>query len=230
MLPPCHSSNNKQWSLHPTSLAKANPRSALHYLCNNAPTPVPSFLSFPQWTETPRNSLPNWAWSGVINLRVWVSSHLSLPSFRMFLWLFPGSTTVCVHPSFRPGPKFRNHQTCRAWMGARLPYRNTYHKGIYPFVEQTRHYAPDEIGCLFWWADHFHGHSFISILLERSPRVPLSFSTFHASHSLLLCSISRLTALVLFIYYLFYFLPRSVSPLRSRVSPFLLLLAFFPTF
>ena len=26
--------------------------------------------------------------------------------------------------------KFRNHQTCRAWIGARLPFRNTYHKGF----------------------------------------------------------------------------------------------------
>ena len=52
-------------------------------------------------------------------------------------------------------------------------------------------------------------HNFISILLERSPRFPLLLSTFHASHSLLLRSIARLTALVLFyfiIIYLFYLL------------------------
>ena len=66
------------------------------------------------------------------------------------------------HPSFRLGPNFRNHQACRAWMGARLPFRNTYHKGFSLFMGQTpRYYAPDEISCLFWWADHYsrsHSH------------------------------------------------------------------------
>ena len=63
-----------------------------------------------------------------------------------------------------------------------------------------------------------HSHSFISILLERSPHVPLSFSTFHASHSLLLCSIARLTALALF-YLLFLFFSRVLLARCVHTSP-----------
>ena len=29
-------------------------------------------------------------------------------------------------------------------VGARLPFQNTYQKGIYPFLEQARYYVPDE--------------------------------------------------------------------------------------
>ena len=198
-------SNNEQWSLHPTSLAKATPQSALHYLCNNVPSLVPAFLSFPQWMETLRNSLQNLMLSGVTNLQVCskVSWHLPLPSFWMFLWLFPGTNTFCAQTSFWPGQKFRNHQTCRAWMGAHLPYRNMYHKGIFPLW--NKHTTMPLMKLLVCFDGRIsHTVSFISILLERSPCVPLSFSTFHASHSLLLCSIARLTALALF--YLFIYL------------------------
>ena len=56
---------------------------------------------------------------------------------------------LSAHPEFRLGLKFRNHRACRAWMGARLPFRNTYHKGFSLFMGQTRYYAPDENSGLF---------------------------------------------------------------------------------
>ena len=36
------------------------------------------------------------------------------------------------------------HRTCRAWMGARPPFQNTYHKGMCPFLGQSHCYVPDE--------------------------------------------------------------------------------------
>ena len=56
------------------------------------------------------------------------------------------------------------------------------------------------------------------------PFMPLTVCYFVLLHVLLL-----LFCFVLFIYYLFYFLPRSVSPLHSRLSPFpLCYLSFSP--
>ena len=112
---------------------------------------------------------------------------------------------ICAHPSFR------------AWMGAHLPYRNTCHKGIYPFVEQTHHYAPDEIGCLFWWADHVCGHIFTSILFERSSRPPRFISRLYAFHHLCLLY-HKLYCCSNFIS--FQSLPRSINSLRSHTSQF----------
>ena len=75
--------------------------------------------------------------------------------------ILPEEHTFSAHAIFRPGPKFHNHQVCRAWMGVHLPFWNTYQEGIYPFMGQTCCYAPDDTNCLFWWADqhsrlHFH--------------------------------------------------------------------------
>ena len=149
-----------------------------------------------------------------------------------FLGKFMRCAKICGHPSIRPGLKFRNHQTCRAWMGAHLPYRNTYHKGIYPFVEQTHHYAPDEIGCLFWWTDITHSHSFTisspssSSALPVSPFysppfMPLTICYFILLHVLLLLFSFFLLLHPHYIFYFYlFFLPRSVSPLHSRFSPF----------
>ena len=61
---------------------------------------------------------------------------------------------------------------CRAWMGARLPFRNTYHKGMYPFLGQTHYYAPDKNNGLFRWADHHPTVTFSLRPLERSPPPP----------------------------------------------------------
>ena len=77
--------------------------------------------------------------------------------------------TFPAHPIFRFGPNFRNKRKCRAWMGTRLPFRNTYHKGVYPFLGQTRYYAPDENSGLFRWADHHSTVTFSLSPLERSP-------------------------------------------------------------
>ena len=122
---------------------------------------TPPFIRFHK--ETPQNSV----WFAIINLLVYskVSSLLPLSSFLMFLWWFPGTNSFRAHPSFRLGLKFRNHQTCWAWMGAHLPYGNMYHKGIYPFVEQTHHYTPA------WWDWLFvlMGGSFLRSKLHLHP-------------------------------------------------------------
>ena len=85
----------------------------------------------------------NWRINSVssvdIHLRVYLVSTLHPFFVSVFLWLFAGTR----HPAFRLGPKFRNHQACRAWMGARLPFRNTYHKGFSLFMGQARYYAPE---------------------------------------------------------------------------------------
>ena len=55
-------------------------------------------------------------------------------------------------------------------MGAHLPFRNTYQKGIYPFLGQTRYCAPDENSGLIRWADPLTMVTYSLIPLERSPR------------------------------------------------------------
>ena len=85
---------------------------------------------------------------------------------------FPGSSSLTAHPSFRSGLKIRNHRMSRAWMGARLPFRNTYQKGIYPFWGQARYYAPDLIGDLSRMGGSTHnGH------ILTKPRRALSQSS-----------------------------------------------------
>ena len=59
-------------------------------------------------------------------------------------------------------------------MGARLPFRNMYHKGIYLFLGKMRYYAPDENGGLFQWADHLPTVTFsLSPLRALSPTCPI---------------------------------------------------------
>ena len=102
-------------------------------------------------------------------------------------------------------------------MGAHLPYRNTYHKEIYPFVEQTHHYTPDNIGC------RFDGR-IMSVVTASPPSfsrahpVPhVSYSAFYASHHL--CFLYyKLSRCINFIS--FQSLPRSINSLHSHTSQF----------
>ena len=94
--------------------------------------------------------------------------------------IVPRDHTFSAHPSFRPGPTFRNPQTCREWMGAHLPFRNTYHEGIYPLWNKH--------ACLFcfdWWICT-HDHIFTKSRSPLSPRILFLFS--HIPTLCLLCS------------------------------------------
>ena len=140
------------------------------------------------------------AWFDGLNLLAY--SKVSLQPFHLFHLHFtiflssdfeivPRAFPFPAHSSFRSGPNFRNHRTCRAWMGARLPCRNTYQKGIYPFLGQTRYYAPDENGGLLQWADPLTAVTYsLSPGLEPSPRHPhvlfLSLYIFTFSSSMVL--------------------------------------------
>ena len=76
------------------------------------------------------------------------------------------------------------------------------------------------IGCLFWWADFYHSHSFTSILFERSPRPPrIIFCLFCLSRFVPLIPVAIL--LFLFHFISFHSLPRSVGSLHSRASRFI---------
>ena len=71
-----------------------------------------------------------------------------------------------------------------------LPFRNTYQKGIYPFMGQTRYYAPDEIGGLSQWADALtmvtNSLSFLEHFLHHPCPIPLSLYAYSIS-SMVLC-------------------------------------------
>ena len=78
----------------------------------------------------------NWRINSVssvdIHLRVYLKVTESTPSpsshnCSVFV-IIPRNHTLFAHPAFRLGPKFRNHQACRAWMGAGLPFQNTWDK------------------------------------------------------------------------------------------------------
>ena len=61
-----------------------------------------------------------------------------------------------------------------SWMGARLPFRNTYHKGFALFMGQTRYYhAPDENNCLITTRDHIP--TFHLRALSPPPHFPIWF-------------------------------------------------------
>ena len=86
-------------------------------------------------------------------------------------------------------------------MGAHLPFRNMYHKGIYLILGQIHYYAPDENSGLFQWADHLPTVTFsLSPLraLSPSPTCPIPhppcsyFNFFHAVIILCFCVLFHL--------------------------------------
>ena len=52
------------------------------------------------------------------------------------------------------------------------PFQNTYQKGIFSSLGQTRYYTPDENGGLFRWTDPLTTITFSLRSLGRSPRYP----------------------------------------------------------
>ena len=65
------------------------------------------------------------------------------------------SNIVRVKVYFRKTVPVVTDVSTTPWMSARLPFRNTYHKGFSLFMGQTRYHAPDKNSCLFWWADRY---------------------------------------------------------------------------
>ena len=104
-----------------------------------------------------------------------------VPTTLVLLRSLPGLTRHLHTPRNSGfGPNFCHYQTCRAWVGARLQFRNTYHKGFSLFMGQTRYHAPDENSCLFWWADHqlrSHSHFYLRAL-SPPPHFPIRFTLF----------------------------------------------------
>lgn len=81
-----------------------------------------------------------------------------------------------AQPSFRFEIKFRRRRTCRACMDARLPFRNTYRRGIY---------VPDEDSGLFRWADHSPAVTYSlppPCITCRTKGLFLTPTTAHGSH------------------------------------------------
>ena len=113
------------------------------------------------------------------------------------------------HPSFWSGLKIRNHRTCRVWIGARLPFRNTHQKGIYPFWGQTRHYVPDEIGGLSRWADPLTTVTYS--LTVPSSALPVT----HMSYSSLFIFVLYLFHIMLVMNLFSRFIPLSPTVFRS---------------
>ena len=104
----------------------------------------------------------------------------------------------------------KHHRTCRAWVGVRLPFRNTYQKGIYPFLGQTRYYAPDEIGGLFRWADPLTTVTHSPSPLERSSR--------HPPLSLHIRTLSLPCFVVVSVFHIHSTLPRGFSLAPSHIA------------
>ena len=85
---------------------------------------------------------------------------------------------------------------------------------LYEFIPLTHYYAPGEINCLFWWADHFAIRVTVSLqsrlrALSRSPRI----------NCYLLCLLLPIVMLLScfnFFFFSPYFPPHSFSSPRVR--------------
>ena len=101
----------------------------------------------------------------------------------MYFWVHLPSPNrpIMNYCDLSVSPKIhRNHRTCWAWVGARLPFRNTYHNfRIHPFLGQPLYYAPDENSGFLGWVDHHpDGHIFTkpSQALSPPPTWPIPHS------------------------------------------------------
>ena len=98
------------------------------------------------------------------------SMEVRFPTILVLLWSLPGPTLSSALPIFWFGPNFHHHQTCRAWMSVRLPFRNTYHKGFSLFMGQTRYHASDENSCLYCTFMQFIVSMVISVAEQTGQR------------------------------------------------------------
>ena len=93
----------------------------------------------------------------------------------------PRDLAFCAHPSFRLGPKFCNHQACRAWMVCTYHIETRTTKEFIPLWNKHTAMPLMRLVVCFDGRIILRDHSFTSVLFERSPvfiPIVMSFSCF----------------------------------------------------
>ena len=115
----------------------------------------------------------------------------------------PRDLAFCAHPSFRLGPKFCNHQACRAWMVCTYHIETRTTKEFIPLWNKHTAMPLMRLVVCFDGRIILRDHSFTSVLFERSP-VP------HID-CYLLCLLYQLLCHFRVLFSPYFFLPHSSS-------------------